>query len=592
MRRTLAVTLCILSMAVGLAAPASAKRVALVIGNDDYAQVAKLQKAVNDARAIGATLGALGFDVLRAENVSRREMNRQLQLFASQLETGDEALFFFAGHGVEIAGRNYLLPVDIPNVEPGQDDFVTAEAIAVDQVLQRIRSRGTRVAILMLDACRNNPFPRDGTRGVGATRGLGRLEAPEGAFVLYSAGVGQTALDRLSNSDANPNSVFTRSLIPLLRQPGLSLTQTARRVRVEVQKLATTVSHDQRPAYYDEVTGDFYFSGAGSAEQPVAQPSTSAGADERAWAVIQNTQSEAVLETFAARFPDSLYTEFAKARLNELQGEPEEDRVAVGVYPEQPSATDLQAGDEFQDCDECPLMVVVPAGSFLMGLARSEYLGPRHRVTLGSSFAVGKFEVTFAEWDACVADGGCRTVDDEGWGRGRLPVINVSWNVRIRAYLVWLSSKTGEEYRLLTEAEWEYAARAGTREAHWWGPSPSYEYANYGKEQNLCCEGLASGRDQWLNTAPVGSFPANPFGLHDMNGNVSEFVEDCWTEGYSDAPSDGSARTDGDCDWRMSRGGNFDNNGKSLSNSGRRRAGADYNSFGSIGFRVARSLEP
>ncbi len=247
-------------IAMGVADPVAAKRVALVVGNDNYAEVVKLQKAVNDARAVADALKEVGFEVIRAENVMRREMNRHIQLFTSRLNAGDEALFFYAGHGVEIAGRNYLLPTDVPSATPGKEDFVKAESIPVDQILDSIRNRGTRVSILVLDACRNNPFPSDGTRSLGGSRGLARMPAAEGTFIMYSAGVGQTALDRLSDDDQNPNSVFTRSLIPLLKQTGFSLTKTARQLRRDVQKLAATVSHDQRPAYYDEVTGDFFFS--------------------------------------------------------------------------------------------------------------------------------------------------------------------------------------------------------------------------------------------------------------------------------------------------------------------------------------------
>lgn len=314
--------LCFFWVVVEMVSPAAAKRVALVIGNDNYEQVAKLHKAVNDANAIAVTLEKSGFQVLKANNLARREMNRKLQAFASRLKAGDEALFFFAGHGVEIAGRNYLLPTDIPNAAPGQETFVTAEAVPVDQVLETIRNRGTRISILVLDACRDNPFPKTGTRNLGGSRGLARMPAPEGTFIMYSAGVGQTALDRLSDSDPNPNSVFTRNLIPLLQQPGLSLVQAARNVRRNVQTLASTVSHIQRPAYYDEVTGDFYFSGKGPAR--AASPS----ADE-----VASLRKE---------------LEALKGRLNVEKKTEAEPRVAVGVYPEQPSVAD---GVPTHDCD-------------------------------------------------------------------------------------------------------------------------------------------------------------------------------------------------------------------------------------------------
>lgn len=330
------------------------KRVALVIGNDAYAQVPKLQKAVNDAGAMAETLAGIGFKVLRGKNLSRRDMNRQIQLFASQLEAGDEALFFFAGHGVEINGRNYLLPTDVPTATPGQEGFVTSEAIAVDRVLDRIRERGPRVSILVLDACRDNPFPKSGTRSVGGTRGLARMPAPEGTFIMYSAGVGQTALDRLADNDPHSNSVFTRSLIPLLKSPGLSLTETARRVRRDVQALARTISHDQRPAYYDEVTGNFFFAGRGDAREvnPPKRPTGGLIPANQAWNTIKDTKRAGDLEVFIKRFPESFFADLARSRLNELKRQDQaallsrtrpEQRSKPPVLNKEKSAVELNA---------------------------------------------------------------------------------------------------------------------------------------------------------------------------------------------------------------------------------------------------------
>ncbi len=330
----------------------SANRLALVIGNNDYLQVTDLQKAANDANAIADTLKGIGYEVLVARDATRREMNRQLQLFASRLNPGDEALFYFAGHGVEISGRNYLLPTDIPNASAGQEDFVTAEAIPVDVVLDRIRGRGTRISILIIDACRDNPFPRSGTRSLGGSQGLTRTIAPEGTFIMYSAGVGQTALDRLSDNDANPNSIFTRSLIPLLKQPGMSLIQTARQVRRVVQDLATTVSHDQRPAYYDEVTGDFFFAGRKEPAKDAAEPRQSTNPAAQAWSTIEDTASKAVLEAFIKRFPDSLYSDFAKARLKEL------GQVEVAILSPQPTRQS-QPGTR-APVDDCDILAAHP----------------------------------------------------------------------------------------------------------------------------------------------------------------------------------------------------------------------------------------
>jgi hypothetical protein len=233
------------------------RRIALVIGNDRYEQLPSLQKAGNDARAVGETLQRLGFEVIRIENAPRRVMNQKLVEFTGKIGRGDTAFFFYAGHGVEVKGINYLLPADTPQARDGEEGLVTGEGIAADSIIERMQERGAKVSLLVLDACRDNPFKKPGTRGVGNTRGLGQMTAPEGVFVLYSAGLGQTALDRLSDKDANPNSVFTRTFVSLLGRPGMSVQQVAKDTQLEVRRLAGTINHPQMPAYYDQILGSF-----------------------------------------------------------------------------------------------------------------------------------------------------------------------------------------------------------------------------------------------------------------------------------------------------------------------------------------------
>lgn len=298
---------------------AEAKRHALVIGNDAYQNVAKLKKAENDAKAMSDTLTSIGFQVLSGTNLSRREMNAKIQSFTSKLGPGDEALFFFAGHGVEIEGRNFLLPTDIPKAAPGQEGFVATEAIAVDTVLSRIRGRGTRISVLVLDACRDNPFAQEGTRSLGGKRGLARMPAPKGTFIMYSAGVGQTALDRLGDDDPHPNSVFTRNLIPLLKSPGLSLTTTARQVRRSVEKLARTVTHEQRPAYYDEVTGDFFFVKPDGKKPALVTPKPANSQEDILWAGIEQSKTADDFSFYLRQFPNGKFASFAKLKLERLK---------------------------------------------------------------------------------------------------------------------------------------------------------------------------------------------------------------------------------------------------------------------------------
>jgi formylglycine-generating enzyme required for sulfatase activity len=293
-----------------------------------------------------------------------------------------------------------------------------------------------------------------------------------------------------------------------------------------------------------------------------------------------------------------------------------------------------QPNQSFRDCAECPEMVGVPAGDFIMGsdeteLGRLDREGPQRRVSI-RQFAAGKFDVTRAQWAAFVSATNRTTTEGCFWtGRSAggkpdpvgswrnlgfpqdddHPVVCVTWD-DAQDYVRWLSHRTGRKYRLLTEAEWEYAARAGSTTPYPWGSSASHEYANYGAD--VCCSGLASGRDQWVNTSPVGAFPANAFGLYDMHGNVLQWVQDCFSASYAGLPTDGAAyetnvelqmtgrfaRMTGtsSCSYRMLRGGDF-GNPPALIRSAARNFGPgpgatlkDYRS-GGVGFRVARTLE-
>ncbi len=237
----------------------AARRLALVIGNDAYENITTLQKAVNDAEAIGSTLTALGFEVVKATNATRREMNGALSDFTSRIGKGDTVMLFYAGHGVQIEGKNFLLPVDIPDARTGEAGYIEAESLALDDIVARLKAREPQLNLLVIDACRNNPFSNPAARSLGSGRGLGGITAPQGTFVMYSADEGEAALDRLGEDDANPNSVFTRELVPLMGDPELDLVDLAREVRRRVRKAALSVGHSQLPAYYDAVLGDFYF---------------------------------------------------------------------------------------------------------------------------------------------------------------------------------------------------------------------------------------------------------------------------------------------------------------------------------------------
>jgi formylglycine-generating enzyme required for sulfatase activity len=264
----------------------------------------------------------------------------------------------------------------------------------------------------------------------------------------------------------------------------------------------------------------------------------------------------------------------AVSSLRALDADIEKLRAEIAVVAAQALITSMNqaagVGRVLRDCPECPEIVVLPAGQARLASGRD--------VTITAPFAVGKFEVTFEEWDACVAQGACsHRPADRGWGRGRQPVMNVNWD-DAQAYVAWLSRMTGKAYRLLSEAEWEYAAQAGSgREAA----------ATRGANQ-ANCNGCGS---RWDNkqTAPVGSFAANAFGLHDMLGNVWEWTADCWNESHAGAAADGSMRLSGDCSRRVLRGGSWVS-GPGSSRSADRGRDATDGRDDNDGFRVARTL--
>jgi formylglycine-generating enzyme required for sulfatase activity len=245
----------------------------------------------------------------------------------------------------------------------------------------------------------------------------------------------------------------------------------------------------------------------------------------------------------------------------------------------------LKPGDSFRECaKDCPEMVVVPAGHFVMGSPDTERghaagESPQHQVVFAQPFAVGKYDVTFDDWDACVTYGDCLPTSDLGWGHRRQPVIFVSWEDAQR-YVAWLSKMTGKPYRLLSEAEWEYAARAGTTTAYSFADEPSSlrEYAWYNENSGSRAQ-------------PVGQKEPNAFGLYDMHGNVWQWVEDCWNTSYQGAPSDGSAWKTPNCIFRVARGGAFSSAAVQL-RAASRFTGAPVYRVSIVGFRVGRTLTP
>ena len=605
----------------GVAASAAAaeSRVALVIGNSAY-EDSPLANPANDARLMAETLRGLGFDVIERTDADQKQMKLAIFELGDRLEAaGRDAvgLFYYAGHGVQVDGENYLIPL---GAAISKERHVAIEAVGANWVLGQMEFAGNRVNFVILDACRNNPL----TRGFRSqVRGLAKMNAPTGSLVAYSTGPGDVAADGES-----ANSPYTRALAQAMQLPGLPAEKVFKLVRDAVRE---ETGGEQTPWEESSMTGaDFYFNIDVSVTVATTDPTaTDTEATERLfWESIKDSADPASFEVYLAEYPNGKFAALARLRIVQL-GETQTAAVvppptpssqaaepAVGVYPKT-----YQPGDTFMDCDTCPEMVVIPKGAFTMGSPSSEVgrwanEGPVHRVQL-RSFALGKYEVTRGQFDAFVRDtgysaGGDCYVDKGGGEFGKLasknwrdpnyaqtdqdPAVCISWEYA-NAYIEWLAWQTGKPYRLPSESEWEYAARAGTTTARHWGDDPDEACASANvfdrtsKSKNGYDWAHHDCTDDHAHTAPVGNFRPNGFGLYDMLGNAWEWVEDCWNGSYSGAPSDGSAWSTGECGERVLRGGSWDHVPKFVRAAYRGKSGTGYRDF-DYGFRIARTIAP
>ena len=523
-RRLLAACLACLAASAAVAEP----RVALVVGNNAY-EDAPLDNPLSDASLIAGSLRELGFEVSTARNADEDAMEEAIVRLGERLqELGPDAvgIFYYAGHGVQSSvGRNYLIPV---GAAIRGESRLAAKAVSADWVLDTMRNAGNAVNVLILDAYRNNPYvARRGARGLAAM--VPGSDSP----IAFSAAAGQTAED----GDGN-NSACAAALAAEMRGPGLTFAQVFQNVRKRVpeRQRHRPAGERQTPTEVSQLTRDHIF--VPSSGVPVRISHTPQPVDwaREEWGQIKGTSRAEALEGYIGRHRDSRYADLAKLRLGEVR------RSVLGVRE--------VTREEF--------------GRFVDATGRS--IDNRCWVLTGQERA---------------------NRSDRGWRNpgfrqsGSHPVVCVSWD-EAKDYVEWLSRETGETYRLPSEAEWEYAARAGTGTKYSWGNEVGANRANCGKDH---CG------DQWKYTAPVGSFAPNGFGLYDMHGNVWEWVEDCFDGSYAGAPSGGGARRGGDCARRVMRGGGWGSHPWYL-----RAAfwGWDASGFrdDGVGFRVARTLTP
>jgi formylglycine-generating enzyme required for sulfatase activity/uncharacterized caspase-like protein len=594
----LALAFAVLSAVAHGQSPGGEKRIALVIGNSAY-QGSPLKNPSNDARAMAATLRKLGFDVVARENLGTRQISATLREFRSRLQPGAVALFFYAGHGMQVKGINYLPTVDA-NISSEED--VPLNSINVNQVLEIMDDAKTRLNLVFLDACRNNPFSR---RFRSAGDGLARINAPSGTLISFATRPGSIASD-----GEGSHGLYTQNLLAQIETPNQPIEQNLKRVVAGVKKSSNGA---QEPWMEGSLDGDFYFVG-GPVGTPVAA-ATVAGLGESAtfelsfWDSIKASDNPDDYRAYLQKYPQGQFAPLAEGRLK---------RLAPPTAPQGTVAPgrDGGAAQVQRDCPECPELVVIPAGSYQMGAPAKEAGSgdserPRHEVRIGKQLAFGRYEVTRGQYEAFVkatgyqGEGSCHVWVGSEWinqpGRNwrdadvdqndSHPVVCVSWQ-DAKAYVAWLAMKTGKAYRLPSESEWEYAARGGTRTSRYWGDDPGLacEYANVHDADTQALRHFPwephECRDHYVETAPVGKFKPNAFGLHDMLGNVWEWVEDCQSVNYVGAPNDGSARVGDDCPRRVYRGGGW-SGPASVRAATRNSNPASYRSQ-LLGFRVIR----
>jgi formylglycine-generating enzyme required for sulfatase activity len=649
-------------LALCAAVPAHAdKRVALVIGNAAYRHADLLFNPVHDARGMRDALQKLGFDVIYGEDLDLKAMQQKIGQFAGHVDGADVAVVYFAGHGSTFDGTPYVVPVDAEflSVTAAPYELVPVETLIGE--LRQAKAKGVRIAIL--DACRDNKAERELKRTRGeATRGLAPLKPPSGMIIAYATQRMSTAADDAAGAGSGGTSAhhspFTAALLNNIATPGLDVTDMFRRVGREVEaatggRQQPEISIVSMYEQYDLVPG---------------APKLSDAA--QAWVAVQATTSMAALDDFLRHFGHvPIYGPLARTRRDELVKElaaakelargpvkppeapealakPAEGQqtaaVAPPVKPAAPAGEPcaaivrvffpsrcaapltvsqeraLKPKDSFRECENCPEMVAVPAGSFTMGSPADEKdrepdEGPQQVVTIVKPFAVGRLPVTVDQFAVFVREagyeasskcnipaGGNKWEEKGSWRdpgfvqEGSHPVVCVSWN-DANAYADWLAKRTGKPYRLLTEAEWEYAARGRTSP----GVYPRFWFGD--DENDLCrhANGMdwafgsrfgAPCNDGYARTSPAGHYGPNAFGLYDMAGNAGQWIADCYHNSYHGLPADGSAWPATACsgnDGRVVRGGAWDLPPRELRAARRDSEAVEHNS---IGFRLARTL--
>ena len=613
------------------AQPTNERRIALVIGNSAY-KSSPLRNPVNDAQDIAAALKKLGFDVMHSENADQITMKRAIRQFGRKLREGGIGLFYYAGHGVQVKGRNYLIPI---GAQIETESEVEYEAVDAGRVLGQMEDAGNDLNIAILDACRDNPFTRSFRS---REQGLAKMDAPKGSLIAYSTAPGSVAADGKGR-----NGIYTKYLLKHMRTPGLTIERVLKKVRIDV--MGETVDK-QVPWESSSLRGDFYFASSGTVmSRPSAEPAVSFleisanitdtrvlvdGREIGSTPVTGITLSpgshrirvekegyeayEKQVRAEAGRtFSMQVYLDKMKPRKGRLyvETDPRDAKVnipgigrfyqgmelgpgrymvvvsssgyeakelsvtvdagedkSLDIRLEKLISSALSVGDVWKDPLTDMEFVWVPAGCFQMGSPNSESgvysdEGPVHEVCV-DGFWMSKYEVTNAHYRNYKSNHDSKSYEGKSLNGKSQPAVNVSWE-EAKAYSKWMTRKHSSmyEFRLPTEAEWEYAGRAGTTTARYWGNNPD-DACRYANVHDLTSKLVYNFKYQYHNcedgyavTSPVGSFTPNRFGLYDMLGNVWEWCEDIYSEdAYRKHKKNNPLYTKGGT-YRVNRGGSW-----------------------------------
>lgn len=599
---------------------ARAERVALVIGNDDY-QVGPLRNPVRDARAVADRLRTLGFRVISGTNLDLKQMQRTMDEFERNLSAGGIALFFYSGHGVEIEGRNYLLPVDNSGITHSSD--VAGRGIEIRKLIGRMENSKAILNLVILDACRDNPLPATtrSTRG-----GLAPMQAQAGTLIAYSTRAGAVAAD-----GEGQHSPYAEVLLRLLARSDLDVQQLFNRVGLEVSR---ATNGDQVPWFSSSPVPALSLGGR---PKPIVSQSSASGPAAGGQLRLRVSPADAELfldgsligrgEQLVPDLPAN--TQYrVEARKPGFAGEPlvvfiksgdttdvhlqlraDSEPAVAGAPTERADAGPLEFQDVLKDGGHGPEMLVIPGGSFMRGDALGDADEQPMRSVTVPEFAIAKYEVTVADYrryassrvveidhearrqriGRITAGGGnldtlrenyaCWAYDEQqgnwwwqvglswsepGYAQSEShPVVCIDWK-EARSYVAWLSAQTGRRYRLPTESELEYVLRAGSAQRSPWGDNPAAacQFANLADQGthtgSAWGPGAAACVDGSWYARAVGAYRPNAFGAFDTIGNVMEWAADCYAESYARTPADGSAHAPRRCEGRVVRGGGFD----------------------------------